>query len=159
MKLSKNFSLAELIKSSTANRGGIDNSPEENHVSALKSLCVNVLQPIRDHFGRPVVISSGYRCHDLEKALYRKKVARIKRDGGDRAVSEWLEKKSHPKGEAADIEIPGIDNKYLFEWVRDNLAYDQLFLEFYKDGDPNSGWVHVSWSDTRENRNHSNYIG
>ena len=128
MKLSENFSLQELLKSQTALRKGIDNKPTDPSViTNLQVLCEKVLQPIRDHFARPVVINSGYRCPKLNKAI------------GSSSKSQ------HTKGEAADIEIPGLSNKELAEYIEDNLPFDQLILEFYTPGIPDSGWVHVSY--------------
>ena len=129
MKLSDNFSLAEMTKSQTALRKGIDNTPTEAEVAKLKLLCEKVLQPVREHFGRPVTVNSGFRCLKLNRAI------------GSKDTSQ------HRKGEAADIEIPGVPNKELAEWIRDNLEFDQLILEFYRDDDPAAGWVHVSFKD------------
>ena len=126
MRLSKNFSLAELTKSQTATRKGIDNEPSTEHVENLIHLAETVLQPIRDEFGRPVVISSGYRSPELCEAI------------GSSAKSQ------HAKGEAADFEVPGMDNMQLAMWISKNTTFDQLILEFYEPGDPNSGWVHCS---------------
>lgn len=135
MKLSENFSLQELLKSQTALRKGIDNKPTDPSViTNLQVLCEKVLQPIRDHFARPVVINSGYRCPKLNKAI------------GSSSKSQ------HTKGEAADIEIPGLSNKELAEYIEDNLPFDQLILEFYNGVDPNSGWVHVSYVGDSDNR-------
>ena len=126
MNLSKNFSLSELTKSQTAERKGIDNVPSEEHIQNLIHLAETVLQPIRNEFGRPVVISSGYRSPELCEAI------------GSSSKSQ------HAKGEAADFEVPGMDNKVLATWISKNTEFDQLILEFYKEGDPNSGWVHCS---------------
>jgi zinc D-Ala-D-Ala carboxypeptidase len=157
MKLSENFTLQELIKSATANRNDIDNYPSDPiAITKLELLAKNLLQPIRDHFGRTRV-NSGFRCFDLECSLYQKRVNSIYTSYGEGGVLDWFRTKSHPKGEAADIEIDGIDNQDLFNWIRDNLEYDQLFLEYYIPGDPSSGWVHVSYSGT-ENRMESGRI-
>ena len=128
MKLSANFSLSELTRSQTATRKGIDNSPNEEQLASLQALCENVLQPIRDYFGMPVRISSGLRVPELNTAI------------GGSTTSD------HCKGMAADIEIPGVDNKDLAEWIGANLEFRQLILEFYTSGDPESGWVHVSYN-------------
>ena len=135
MKLSENFSLQELLKSQTALRKGIDNKPTDpSVVTNLQVLCEKVLQPVRTHFGKPVVINSGYRCPKLNKAI------------GSSSKSQ------HTKGMAADIEIPGLSNKELAEYIEDNLPFDQLILEFYNGVDPNSGWVHVSYVSDSDNR-------
>jgi zinc D-Ala-D-Ala carboxypeptidase len=129
VRLSKNFSLDELTKSQTALRMGIDNEPTPGDLYNLSQLCDNILQPVREHFGKPVTVSSGYRSVALCEAI------------GSSAKSQ------HAKGEAADFEIMGIDNKEVAVWIRDNLDFDQLILEFYKDGEPSSGWIHCSYSD------------
>ena len=134
MKLSANFQLSELVKSQTAERKGIPNNPSPAHIDNLKSLCLNVLQPIRSQFDEPVIISSGYRSAELCIAI------------GSKPTSQ------HSEGKAADIEIVNIDNKELAEWIKNNLEFDQLILEFYKEGEPDSGWVHVSYN-SGENRN------
>lgn len=157
MKLSNNFSLAELTKSSTALRNGIDQTPDQEVIEKLTCLAQNILQPVREHFGITKV-SSGYRSFELECHLYKKKVARLRDQGGEEAVWNWFKKKSHPKGEAADFECPGVDNLEVYHWIKKNLVYDQLFLEFYKKGQPSSGWVHCSYSNTY-NRKYSGFIG
>ena len=126
MKLSKNFSLSELTKSQTATRKGISNEPSTEHVENLIHLAEAVLQPVREHFGKPVMISSGYRSPALCEAI------------GSSSKSQ------HARGEAADFEIHGVDNKELATWISNNTEFDQLILEFYNEGDPNSGWVHCS---------------
>ena len=126
MRLSTNFSLAEMTKSQTATRKGIKNEPSTEHVENLIHLAETVLQPVREHFGKPVAISSGYRSPELCEAI------------GSSAKSQ------HAKGEAADFEIHGVDNKELATWISKNTEFDQLILEFYVPGDPNSGWVHCS---------------
>ena len=134
MKLSANFQLSELVKSQVAERKAIPNNPSPAHIDNLKALCVNVLQPIRSHFDSPVLISSGYRSAELCIAI------------GSKPTSQHIE------GKAADIEVAGTDNKELAEWIKNNLEFDQLILEFYRDGEPDSGWIHVSWN-SGENRN------
>ena len=126
MQLSNNFSLAELTKSQTATRKGIDNTPSDTHIQNLIHLAESVLQPVREHFGKPVMISSGYRSPALCEAI------------GSSTKSQ------HARGEAADFEIHGVDNKELATWISKNTEFDQLVLEFYDEGDPNSGWVHCS---------------
>ena len=135
MKLSTNFSLNELTKSQTAERKGIDNTPSAEHQENLKSLCTHVLQPVRDHFGQVVSVSSGYRSPELCTAI------------GSKITSQ------HAKGEAADFEIFGVSNKELADWIHYNLNYDQLILEYWKgEDDPNSGWVHCSYSENQKRR-------
>ena len=126
MNLSRNFSLQELIKSDTAIRKGIDNNPNADQVEKLKALCENILQPVRDHFGR-VKVTSGYRSPELCTAI------------GSSVNSQ------HAKAEAADFEVMGTDNAELADWIKDNLPYDQLILEYYTPGEPNSAWIHCSY--------------
>ena len=138
MQLSKNFSLEELTKSQTATRKGIDNTPSPTHQANLQSLCTHVLQPIRDHFSQVVTVSSGYRSQELCLAI------------GSKITSQ------HAKGEAADFEIFGVSNNELADYIHQNLDYDQLILEYWKESDPNSGWVHCSYvtpNDFGQNRN------
>lgn len=126
MELSPNFTLAELIKSQTAERKGIDNYPEPSHIENLKLLAENILQPIRDKFG-PFIVSSGYRSPELCVAV------------GSTIKSQ------HAKGQAADFEVSGIDNYDLARWIESNLPFDQLILECYNKSDKNSGWIHCSY--------------
>ena len=129
MKLTENFSLNELTKSQIAERKGIDNTPSTEHQENLKSLCEMLLQPIRDHFGQVVSVSSGYRSPELCVAI------------GSSTQSQ------HAKGQASDFEIFGVSNKELADYIDQNLDYDQLILEYCKDEDePNSGWVHCSYT-------------
>ena len=137
MKLSNNFSLSELTKSQTAERKGIDNTPSAEHQENLKLLCESVLQPIRDHFGKVVTISSGYRSPELCTAI------------GSSTKSQ------HASGCAADFEIFGVSNKELADYINEHLDYDQLILEYWKESDPNSGWVHCSYS---KNHNRKQYL-
>lgn len=127
MNLSKNFTLAEMTKSETALRLGIENEPNEQQLSALKLLCEKVLQPVRDHFGKGVKVNSGFRHPEVNAKV-----------GGSKTSD-------HCRGQAADIEIPGVANAELAEWIKDNLEFRQLILEFYTPGIPDSGWVHVSY--------------
>jgi zinc D-Ala-D-Ala carboxypeptidase len=126
-QLTANFSLHELTKSETALRMGFDNTPGEKETAALKLLAEKVLQPVRDHFGKGVKCNSGFRSPESNAAV-----------GGSRTSD-------HCKGQAADIEIPGVPNAELAQWIMDNLDYTQLILEFYTPGIPDSGWVHVSY--------------
>ena len=133
MKLSKNFTLAEFTKSQTAERKGLDNNPTDEHLVCAKLLFENVVQKVRENFG-PTVINSGYRGAELNAAV-----------GGST-------KSQHCKGQAADIEVPGVANAEVAQWIVDNCDFDQLILEFYTPGIPDSGWVHVSYVGPEENR-------
>jgi uncharacterized protein YcbK (DUF882 family) len=126
MNLSRNFTLSELTKSDTAIRKGINNNPNAEQIEKLKALCENILQPVRDHFGR-VKVTSGFRSVDLCLAI------------GSSSNSQ------HAKAEAADFECVGVDNAELADWIKDNLPYDQLIVEYYTPGEPNSGWIHCSY--------------
>jgi hypothetical protein len=128
MQLSENFSLLELTKSQTATRKGIDNTPSPEHQENLKLLCTHILQPVRDRFERVVSVSSGYRSEELCLAI------------GSKITSQ------HAKGQAADFEIFGLSNQELANYIKENLDYDQLILEYWKKEDPNSGWVHCSYN-------------
>jgi hypothetical protein len=128
MNLSKSFTLNELTKSQEASRLGITNIPNEEQILNLKILCEKILQPIRDFYGMPVSVSSGFRSPELCKAI------------GSSSTSQ------HTRGEAADFEIFSIANKALAEFIVAKLDYDQCILEFWNENEPNSGWVHCSYS-------------
>ena len=128
MNLSRNFTLSELIKSDTAIRKGINNNPNAEQIEKLKALCENILQPVRDHFGR-VKVTSGFRSVDLCLAI------------GSSSNSQ------HARAEAADFECVGVDNAELADWIKRELPYDQLILEYYTPGEPNSGWIHCSYTE------------
>jgi hypothetical protein len=128
MILSKSFTLNELTKSQEATRLGIDNIPNEEHIENLKILCEKILQPLRDYYGMPVSVSSGYRSVALCEAV------------GSSAKSQ------HTKGQAADFEIFGVANKDVADFITQNLEYDQCILEFWNENEPNSGWVHCSFN-------------
>lgn len=126
--LTNNFSLHEMIKSETAMRRDMDNTPHSDEVvQNLTTLCEQVLQPLRDVYGVGIKVNSGYRSPDVNAAV-----------GGSRTSD-------HCKGQAADIEIPGVANADLAQYIADNFDYTQLILEFYTQGVPDSGWVHVSY--------------
>ena len=127
MNLTANFTLAEMVKSDTALRHDMDNTPGETEIESLKRLCEQVLQPVRDHFQKGVKVNSGFRHPEVNAKV-----------GGSKTSD-------HCKGQAADIEIPGVPNADLAIWIMDNLQYTQLILEFYTPGVPDSGWVHVSY--------------
>ena len=133
MKLSKNFTVSEYSKSSTATRRCIDNSMTDAHLESAKALFENIVQPVRDHFG-PTVVTSGYRSEALNEAI-----------GGARGSQ-------HSKAEAADMETNFASTVQVSQFIADNLDFDQLILEFYIPGDPNSGWTHCSYKSKSENR-------
>jgi uncharacterized protein YcbK (DUF882 family) len=121
-QLTRNFSLHELTKSETALRYDMENNPGPAETANLTELAGKVLQPIRDHYQKGVKINSGFRHPDVNAKV-----------GGSRTSD-------HCRGMAADLEIPGVA-----KWVKDNLEFTQLILEFYTPGIPDSGWVHVSY--------------
>ena len=125
MNLSRNFTLSEMTKSDTAIRKGINNNPNAEQIEKLKTLCEKILQPVRDHFGR-VKVTSGFRSVELCQAI------------GSSVNSQ------HAKAEACDFEVIGVDNAELADWIHRDLEWDQLILEFYTPGEPNSGWIHCS---------------
>jgi zinc D-Ala-D-Ala carboxypeptidase len=127
MNLTANFTLSELTKSETALRHGMDNTPGETEIANLKTLAEKVLQPVREHYQRGVKVNSGYRAPEVNQKV-----------GGSRTSD-------HCKGQAADIEIPGVPNADLAQWITENLDFTQVILEFYTQGVPDSGWVHVSY--------------
>ena len=128
MQLTENFSLAEMVKSETALRQGLDNTPGEVEIENLRQLCVNILQPLRDAYGRGIKVNSGFRHPNVNAAV-----------GGSRTSD-------HCRGQAADIEIPGIPNYDLARYITENFWFTQVILEFYTPGIPDSGWVHVSYN-------------
>jgi hypothetical protein len=132
MKLSNNFYLSELTKSEIASRLDLDNTPSQAVTTNLQFLAEKILQPVRDHYKVPVIINSGYRSPAVNEATKGSKTSQ------------------HMTGEAADFEIPGVDNKDLAKWIKGNLVFDQLILEFYKEGDSSSGWVHCSYSPVKK---------
>ena len=135
MKLSRNLSLGEFTNSQTAKRRGIDNTPTEEHLEAAKVLAENIFQPIREHFGCPIYISSGYRSEALNEAI-----------GGSKTSQ-------HSKGEAIDIDMDyrkGPDNEEIFFFIRDNIDFDQMIWEFGDADRPD--WVHVSYNSDGEQR-------
>lgn len=127
MNLTANFTLSEMVKSETALRYDMDNTPGEAEIASLRLLCEKILQPVREHYGKGVKVNSGFRHPEVNAKV-----------GGSKTSD-------HCKGQAADIEIPGIPNADLAIWIMDNLEYTQLILEFYTPGVPDSGWVHVSY--------------
>ena len=134
MILSQNFTLNELIYSDTAIRKGILNNPNDEQINNLKLLCKNILEPVRNNFNSPVIINSGYRSPELCLSV------------GSTIKSQ------HTKGQAADFEIIGIANKDIADWIVANLDFDQCILEFWNENEPNSGWVHCSYSNSGNRR-------
>ena len=133
MQISKNFQLIEFTKSMTATRFGIKNIPNKEEVINIEDLCYEILEPCRAFFQKPITISSGFRSLTLNQKL------------GSANNSQ------HVLGKAVDFEIKGVSNMVVACWLRDNVNFDQLILEFYT-GEPNSGWIHISFDAKDTNR-------
>ena len=127
MKISQHLTLAELIRSESAKRLGISNMPTPEHIENLKELAENIFEPIRNHFGSPIYISSGYRSQKLNAAI-----------GGSM-------NSQHSRGMAIDIDMDGtkIKNSEIFMYAK-TLPFDQLIWEFGTKENPD--WVHISYS-------------
>jgi hypothetical protein len=129
MKLSEHLDLSEVIRSESAKRKGISNMPTAEHIANFKLLAENIFEPIRNHFRVPIIISSGYRSKELNA------------DIGGSLTSQ------HCSGEAIDIDMDGtpngVTNKMVFDYIRENLIFDQLIFEFGTAENPD--WVHVSY--------------
>lgn len=128
MKISEHLDLSELIRSESAKRNGIANMPTDEHIENLKLLAENIFEPVRTNFNVPIRISSGYRSQELNKKI-----------GGSLSSQ-------HSKGQAIDIDMDGADvtNKQIFDFIKDNLHFDQLIYEFGDSNNPS--WVHVSYN-------------
>ena len=130
MQLSKHFKLEEFEKSMTATRKGIENKAGSGEIKNLTDLCYGVLEPVRAKFDKPITITSGYRSPDL-----------------NRAIGSKSDTSQHCKGEACDFEIAGVSNLKVALWISNNCDFDQLILEYWKDDDPNAGWIHCSFKE------------
>lgn len=133
MNLSPHFTLFEAMRSQIASRFNIDNTPPDDVIPKLRLVALNILEPIREHFGISFMPTSWYRNPTVNRMA----------GGAQSPVSQ------HTKGEAVDIELHGISNRDLGKWVEQNLKFDQLILEFWDGKNPSSGWVHVSYVDYR----------
>lgn len=136
MQLSKHLSLAEVTRSETAKRNGISNMPTDEHIKNFKLLAEKIFEPIREHFGVPIHISSGYRSKALNTAI------------------KGSLSSQHCSGEAIDIDMDGstnaVTNKMVFDFIKNNLSFDQLIFEFGTKDAPD--WVHVSYESTGKQR-------
>ena len=135
MNLSKNLTLREVVKSNTATRLGIKNDPDQWEINNLTAIAQNVFQPMRDHFGIPIGVTSGYRGKALNSAI-----------GGSKYSQHMI-------GEALDIDahmFGGVTNKELFNYIKDNLDWDQMIWEFGDEEEPD--WIHVSYKESGNNR-------
>ena len=128
VELTKNFTLQELTKSATATRLGIDNSPSQRIINNLTDLSTKVLQPIRNKYGKPIIVTSGYRCVTLNKAV------------GGAPFSQ------HCQGQAADIKSVSdsiTDNKALFDLIVKMIQSGEIVVGQLID-EHNFDWIHVS---------------
>jgi hypothetical protein len=141
MQLSKHFTLEEMEKSQTATRKGIKNKAGSGEIKNLGDLCYEVLEPVRAKFDKPVTITSGYRSPELSEAI------------GSKATSQ------HCLGQAVDFEIAGVSNLEVALWLTNNVNIDQCILEFWKEGEPNSGWIHVSFHEGSNRKQVLTYDG
>lgn len=136
MKLSQHLDLSEVTRSESAKRNGISNMPIALHIENFKLLAEKVFEPVRLHFGCPIHISSGYRSVELNKCI------------GGSLTSQ------HCTGEAIDIDMDnstsGVTNKMVFDYIKDNLVWDQMIWEFGDSNNPD--WVHVSYESTGKQR-------
>lgn len=122
----KYFSIKEMTKSNTATAKGINNTPDQTVTDNLTKLIETVLDPLREWYGKPIIVNSGYRCEALNKAI-----------GGAKSSQHML-------GEAADITVGSKEeNEKLFDYIKDNLEFDQLINE------SDFSWVHVSYREGR----------
>lgn len=128
--ISKYITYQEATTSQTATRKGIDNTPKENELVAMQLVGIRVFDAVREHFGTPLRVSSFYRSPELNSAI-----------GGSSTTSQ------HVKGQAIDIQGTGkVTNKMIFDYIKENLDFDQLINEF------NFSWVHVSYVSKEKNR-------
>lgn len=125
MNLSKNFTLEELIASSTAKQHKVQNVPDKQTIANLGCLVQNLLQPLRDKLRRPIIVTSGYRCPELNKLV-----------GG-------AKNSQHVLGQAVDIVVSGMTPRTLAEFVtRSGLTFDQMIVEEVG----NTSWLHLSYT-------------
>lgn len=159
--LTPNFKQYEVGRSDYATRLGIQNVPSLEILNRAQGVAVHCLQPARAKFG-VMQINSWYRSESVEREMakdgYAKWLVKNKKMKTELTWKEYFAIKQHPLGAAVDHEIPGVSNDELFEWYKNNVEFDQLIREFAKDGDPMSGWVHISWVE-KGNRNKAFKIG
>ena len=134
-KISKHISYKEGIKSNTAMRLNIDNSPEEYHLGNMNAVAINVFEPLREWVNGPIKINSFYRSVALNKAI-----------GGS-------SRSQHCEGRAMDIDdtFRYKTNAEMYKYIKENLSFDQMIWEFGTDKNPD--WVHISYVSEEQNRN------
>lgn len=135
-----NFTIAELSRSDTAAKRGIDNTPPHDAMRNLSILIEKILQPIRDHFQKPVIVTCGYRCPQLNRMV-----------GG-------APNSQHTTGNAVDFHVDGVDNDDVYLWISKNLVFDQLIAELFEKDDGKAGWIHCSYAKTNRGQQLS-YLG
>lgn len=135
MRISEHVSYREAIKSNTATRRGIDNTPSDYEITNMVGVAENIFEPLRKWVGGPIKITSMYRCEELNRAI-----------GGS-------SRSQHCEGRAMDLDdtFGYKTNAEMFEYIRENLSFDQLIWEFGDDNNPD--WIHVSYISHDENRN------
>ena len=135
MRISEHVSYREAIKSNTATRRGIDNTPSDYEITNMVGVAENIFEPLRKWVGGPIKITSMYRCEELNRAI-----------GGS-------SRSQHCEGRAIDLDdtFGYKTNKEMFEYIRENLNFDNLIYEFGDDNNPD--WIHVSYISQDENRN------
>ena len=135
MKISDHISYTEAIKSNTATRRGIDNTPGDYEITNMVGIAENIFEPLRKWAGGPIKINSMFRCEELNTAI-----------GGS-------SRSQHCQGRAIDVDdtFGNKTNAEMFNYIKENLNFDQLIWEFGDDANPD--WVHVSYVSKEENRN------
>jgi len=135
MKISDNITYAEAIHSQTAKRRGIDNTPTAKQVEVMKLTAEKIFEPLRKFVDGPIKVNSFFRSAELNKAI-----------GGSKTSQ-------HCKGQAIDIDdvFGHKTNAEMYNWVKENLNFDQMIWEFGTDMNPN--WVHISYVSEEDNRN------
>ena len=141
MNLSKHFKLEEFTKSQLSVRHGIINKPGSGEIKNLENLCYEVLEPVRAHFDKPITITSGFRCLELNRKL----------GSSDQSA--------HVSGCACDFEIAGVPNIKVAYWLINNVDFDQCILEFYKPNDGQAGWIHVAFKEGNNRKQVLTYDG
>ena len=133
--ISEHISYKEGVYSTTATRLGIDNTPEDDQLHFMEIIAEKVFEPLREWVGGPIKINSFYRCPELNKAI------------GGSTTSQ------HCKGQAIDIDdtFGKATNTEMFNFIKENLDFDQMIWEFGDDDNPD--WVHISYVSEEKNRN------
>jgi zinc D-Ala-D-Ala carboxypeptidase len=133
--ISDHVSYKEGVRSNTAIRRGIDNTPNDEQLKNMELIAENIFEPLRAYVGGPIKINSFFRCPELNKAI----------GGSNRS--------QHCKGQAMDIDdtFGRCTNAEMYHFIKEHLDFDQMIWEFGDDDNPN--WVHVSYVSPEKNRN------